>query len=144
MHVRRFVHVLTLFAALHSGRAQGPLAGRIDERLVAVDDTAQRYAQYLPSSYRADRRWPVLFVLDPRGRGLHALRLFVEGAERYGYVVLSSYNSLSDSARCVRRPARPTAWQAHRRDGFGRARPSFFHSMRRAPTSRAARRTGRS
>ncbi|MFL5604856.1 MAG: hypothetical protein ACJ8AD_00285 [Gemmatimonadaceae bacterium] len=107
MPLRTLVHrSLLLFAvwcaplgARSRARAQAPSAGRVDERLVAADDTTQHYAQFLPSGYRTDRRWPVLFVLDPRGRGLHALRLFADGAERHGYVVLSSYNSLSDGAR---------------------------------------------
>jgi predicted esterase len=74
-------------------------AGRLDERLVAVGDTTQSYAQFLPAGYTPDRKWPVLFVLDPRGRGLHALRLFTAAADRLGFIVVSSYNSLSDGPR---------------------------------------------
>jgi predicted esterase len=107
MPTRHLVHVLLLSSAMSgaplctrsAARAQTASAGRLDERLAGVDDTTQHYAQFLPSAYRADRRWPVVFVLDPRGRALHALRLFTEGAERHGFVVLSSYNTLSDGAR---------------------------------------------
>lgn len=107
MTTRHLVHALALVVAVagaprgarSTACAQTPAAGHIDARLAAVDDTTQHYAQFLPSAYRADHRWPVLFVLDPRGRAVHALRLFAEGAERHGYVVLSSYNSLSDGAR---------------------------------------------
>jgi hypothetical protein len=57
---------------------------------------SQRYALYLPSRYRPDTRWPVLILMDPRGRALVPLRRVVEPAERHGYVVLSSHNTLSD------------------------------------------------
>ena len=38
----------------------------------------------------------MLFVLDPRGRALLGLKLFQAAAARLGWVVLSSYNTLSD------------------------------------------------
>ncbi len=59
-------------------------------------DTSQTFALYLPPGYTTERRWPVLFVLDPRGRALLGLKRFQEGAARLGWVVLSSYNTLSD------------------------------------------------
>jgi len=71
-------------------------AGRVLERLVSRADTSQRYALYLPSRYTTDRRWPVLFLLDPRGRALIPMAWLQRAAERLGYVVVSSYNTLSD------------------------------------------------
>jgi len=71
-------------------------AGRVIQRLVSRADTSQRYALYLPSSYARDRQWPVLFLLDPRGRALLPMQRFQGAAERHGYVVISSYNTLSD------------------------------------------------
>jgi dienelactone hydrolase len=38
----------------------------------------------------------VLFLMDPRGRAVIPLRLFRSAAERYGYVVMSSYQTQSD------------------------------------------------
>ncbi len=38
----------------------------------------------------------MLFVLDPRGRALLGLQLFQDRAARLGWVILSSYNTLSD------------------------------------------------
>src|SRR5437879_13735887 len=70
--------------------------GRVQERVVSVTDTAQTFAVYVPPGYSSVRRWPVLFVLDPRGRALLALNLFQDAAARLGWVVMSSYNSLSD------------------------------------------------
>jgi len=71
-------------------------AGRVVQRITARSDTTQRYALYLPSSFTRERQWPVLFLLDPRGRGLVPLQRFQPVAERLGYIAISSYNTLSD------------------------------------------------
>ena len=70
--------------------------GRVVHRLVSRADTTQRYALYLPSSFARERQWPVLFLLDPRGRALVPMQRFQPAAERHGYIVISSYNTLSD------------------------------------------------
>jgi predicted esterase len=70
--------------------------GRLDERVRSATDSSQTFALYLPPGYSTGRRWPVLFVLDPRGRALLGLKLFQDAAARLGWVVLSSYNTLSD------------------------------------------------
>ena len=75
----------------------GQTGGHLEERITSTTDTSQKYALYLPPGYTGDREWPVLFVLDPRGRAVFALRLFQEPASKLGWVVMSSYNSLSDS-----------------------------------------------
>ena len=80
--------------------AQVP-AGRLQERVVAATDTSQSFALYLPPGYSSARTWPVLFVMDPRGRALLAEQLFEDAAARLGWIVLSSYNTLSDG------PAQP-------------------------------------
>jgi predicted esterase len=100
MRANPLVIALSLAAAAAPSRGQAPpRAGHVDERLVAVGDSTQSYAQFLPAGYSPERRWPVLFVLDPRGRALHALRLFTAAADRLGFVVVSSYNTLSDGPR---------------------------------------------
>jgi len=72
--------------------------GRIVRRITARADTSQRYALYLPSSFTRERQWPILFLLDPRGRALIPLQRFQPVAERLGYIAISSYNTLSDGA----------------------------------------------
>ena len=71
-------------------------AGRVVQRITSRADTTQRYALYLPSSFTRDRQWPILFLLDPRGRALIPLQRFQPVAERLGYIAISSYNTLSD------------------------------------------------
>jgi len=72
-------------------------AGRIVPVIASRSDATERYALYLPTRYDPSRRWPALLVMDPGGRGLRGVQLFQEAAERDGYVVLSSYNTVSDS-----------------------------------------------
>lgn len=84
-------------ASLVPGRGAAQLAaGRVIERVRSTSDTSQAYALYLPPGYGDTRLRPVLFVLDPRGRALLGLELFEEAAGRLGWIVMSSYNSLSD------------------------------------------------
>ena len=70
--------------------------GRVFQRLTSRADTSQRYTLYLPSSYTREKQWPVLFLLDPRGRALIPMQRFRPAAEQLGYIVISSYNTLSD------------------------------------------------
>ena len=67
--------------------------GRIIDRVVSSADARQSYALYLPSAYSASRKWPVLYCLEPLARGRLPLERFLEGAEKYGYIVAGSYNS---------------------------------------------------
>jgi predicted esterase len=71
-------------------------SGTVTDTVRALSDTSQTYALYLPSTYDKARRWPVLFLMDPRGRALVPMRLFRAAAERYGYIVMSSYQTQSD------------------------------------------------
>jgi predicted esterase len=81
-----------------SQAASEPAPGTLVERITCRDDPSEAYALYLPRAYTTERRWPVVYVLDPRGRALVAAELLKEGAERYGFVIASSYGSRSDEA----------------------------------------------
>ncbi len=74
-------------------------AGQVVERVTSQSNRQQQYAAFLPSRYGPDQAWPVLVLLDPRGRALLPLDRVREVAERLGYVVLSSWNSRSDEAQ---------------------------------------------
>jgi predicted esterase len=60
-------------------------------------DESQTYSLYLPSNYDAEARWPLLLVFDPRGRSVEAAGLFTAAAEEYGWIILSSNDTRSDS-----------------------------------------------
>jgi predicted esterase len=74
-----------------------PAPGQTARRVASAADSVEHYDLYLPTAYSAERTWPVLFVMDPRGRGAMAMEIFRPAAERYGWIVLSSYNTLSDA-----------------------------------------------
>ena len=67
--------------------------GQVVERIVALNDSSQSYALYLPSNYSPDRKWPVLYAFDPGARGRVPVERFKEPAEKYGWIVLGSNNS---------------------------------------------------
>ncbi|HET9480453.1 MAG TPA: tetratricopeptide repeat protein [Candidatus Polarisedimenticolia bacterium] len=73
--------------------------GRTTQRIVCEADAQRSYALYLPSGYVADRAWPTVVLMDPRGRALIPLELFRPAAERFGYILASSYDTASDGPR---------------------------------------------
>lgn len=67
--------------------------GRLEERVAipgGAAGAAHSYALYLPSSYRAERPAPIVYLFDSKGRGADLLRPFVAAAERFGFVLASS------------------------------------------------------
>ncbi|MGH7500427.1 MAG: TPR end-of-group domain-containing protein [Longimicrobiales bacterium] len=70
--------------------------GRVLERVVSPSDSDQQWALYVPSSYDPARPLPILFLMDPRGRALLPLERVRAAAERFGWAVISSYNTMSD------------------------------------------------
>ncbi len=85
---------LLLATALH---AQSIATGAIVDKIVAASDPEMTYAAYLPAFYSAERRWPVIFVMDPRRRGAFAAELFRDAAEQFGWIIISSNNTESDN-----------------------------------------------
>ncbi|HSU80898.1 MAG TPA: hypothetical protein VLR69_00700, partial [Thermoanaerobaculia bacterium] len=71
--------------------------GQVVEKVVCAANPQESYALYLPSGYTPDRAWPILYILDPRSRGDLAAERFRPGAEKYGYILASSNNTLSDT-----------------------------------------------
>ena len=99
--VLRFVSLLLATANLswaQSRSAQDFPLGGIIEKVEVAEDPSQSYALFLPSSYTRSRRWPILYLFDARGRALVPAEVFREAAERYGYILASSYNTSSDDA----------------------------------------------
>jgi len=72
------------------------IPGAVAERVVSARDPRQSYAIFVPSRYDPQRALPLLCVMDPRGRALVPLRLLQSAAERFGYIIFSSYNTRSD------------------------------------------------
>jgi predicted esterase len=104
MRSRTALAVIVLASALPLTEAAGAVQrdtirpGVVTDTVHAASDTSQTYALYLPRAYDRSHHWPVLFLMDPRGRALVPMRLFRAAAERYGYIVMSSYQTQSDGA----------------------------------------------
>ena len=101
--LRVFVLIASIGSLPASAAASGVAVDSIRPGVVvdtvhATSDTSQTYALYLPRAYDRNRKWPVLFLMDPRGRATVPMRLFRAAAERYGYIVMSSYQTQSDGA----------------------------------------------
>ena len=105
-----FASAALTLVAISGGGAQAPPARF--ERLTASSDTSQHFALTLPAGYSRDRRWPLLILMDPRGRALVPLECFSPLAEQLGYIVMSSYNTRSDE-RVDPNPAAVNAMLAH-------------------------------
>ena len=91
--MKRLCVLLMLALAVSAGAARGQLT----ERIATAADPDQAYALYLPPGYDAERLWPVLVVMDARGRALSAAERFLPAAERLGWVVVSAYGTESDT-----------------------------------------------
>ena len=91
--------ILWLLAALSvagSASGEGFPRGEIVDPVTTIHESSETFALYLPSTYDPARRWPILFVLDPRSRGRLGAELFREAAERFGYILISSNSTRSD------------------------------------------------
>jgi predicted esterase len=91
-----------LLAILLLGPAFGGTAlptGEVIPRVVCQAKPAFSYALYLPTGYRADRPWPVLFGFSPGGAGEEPVRLFQKAAERFGWIVVGSNDSRNGPLR---------------------------------------------
>ncbi|HEY4229968.1 MAG TPA: hypothetical protein VGO79_07330, partial [Thermoanaerobaculia bacterium] len=80
------------------------------ERIVCAEQPDQSYALYVPATYAAGQTAPVLYLLDARGRALLPIERFRAAAEELGWVLVSSYNSLSDTSGDPNGPAVTAMW----------------------------------
>lgn len=72
-------------------------AGTIVPKVVCRARSEQSYALYLPSSYPANKRWPIVYVFEPAARGMVPTQIMKDAAEQYGYIVATSNNSENGS-----------------------------------------------
>ena len=71
--------------------------GVVVDNIACSSDPSITYAYYLPTTYDASNRYPTIFVFDPRKRGALGAELFRDAAERFGWIVVSSNNTESDT-----------------------------------------------
>jgi tetratricopeptide (TPR) repeat protein len=90
------VALLLLAAGPQAPTTPEPPRGRIVDKIACAGAPEETYALYLPAGYTPERAWPILYVMDPRSRGTLAAERFRAGAEKYGFILASSNNTLSD------------------------------------------------
>jgi len=82
-----------------------PPAGTLVPSVTCKNNAKETYALYLPSAYSGARKWPIIYVFDPGGRGQVAAAVIQAAAEKFGYIVAASNNSkngpLGDSAEAA-------------------------------------------
>jgi tetratricopeptide (TPR) repeat protein len=114
--MRAFVLSVLLIAATLRANAQTQAAppavsvGQIVEKVVTQSDPSQSYALYVPTSYKPDRAWPILYAFDARSNGKLVAERFRAGAEKYGFLVASSNNSASDGPNTPNLAAMRSMW----------------------------------
>lgn len=93
--------LLALACVVESAAAQAPMPERVVADMATRADPKQHYSLYLPPNYDARRRWPVLILLDPRGRAEQTLEMARAGAAEHGWILISSYQSRSDDEEAI-------------------------------------------
>jgi hypothetical protein len=91
----RKVVLWVILAVMAGGRlsAQSLPLGQIIDNVQCQEDGSQRYALYVPSTFTPLRRWPVILIFDPAGRGRTGVERYQAAAEKYGYILAGSNNS---------------------------------------------------
>jgi tetratricopeptide (TPR) repeat protein len=92
-----------IVSGLSFANPTGPPRGELVDAVVSPSDPTQRYVLFVPESADLQKPTPILYVMDNRGRGRVAAEVFRAAAERFGWIVMSSYNTVSDG------PAEPNA-----------------------------------
>jgi len=67
--------------------------GAITKKVICLNESSQSYALYLPLQYTHEKRWPILYALDPGARGNLPLEQYKAAAEKYNYIVAGSNNA---------------------------------------------------
>ncbi|MCP5052152.1 MAG: hypothetical protein GY940_33605 [bacterium] len=86
-------------------RADDFETGKIIPKVICTAEPDQSYVLYLPSTYSAERQWPILYCFEPAARGPLPVGLFKAAAEKYGYIIVSSNNSRNGPWKPIARAA---------------------------------------
>ncbi len=64
--------------------------GKIIDRIFVGNSSTESFALYLPHSYQPDSLSTIVFIFDPAGNGKNGIRNFVQTAETFNYILVSS------------------------------------------------------
>lgn len=90
--MKKLLLVIIAFLTLGNLHAQEfrIIKGGVTDSLPIPGMSNKTYAFYAPTNYTTDRKWPVVFVFDPKGRGSTTANLFRKAAEEQQYLVASA------------------------------------------------------
>ncbi|WP_373059844.1 hypothetical protein [Zunongwangia sp. H14] len=82
--------LLLMLAGTAGAQEMRILKGRVTDSIPVQDSISGTYALYIPQSVDAGKPNPVIFVFDPKGRGILAAQLFRRVAEEQSYIIAAS------------------------------------------------------
>lgn len=106
-----FAGVVPAPAAVAAAGGDRYPTGEIVPRIVCRSDPRYSFALYLPKAFEPSRKAPLLLLFDARGRGALAAERFREGAERFGWIIVSSNDTRSDDASAPNAEAISAIWK---------------------------------
>lgn len=77
------------------------IPGFIADSVTSISNPDQSYAVFLPEDYSDTKIHPIVFIMDPRGGALLPLKRFKSAADSLNYILISSYNTQSDTDQSV-------------------------------------------
>lgn len=107
--------VLVLLVAITSRPLLAQSVGVLHESITCEGQPEQSYALYLPSGYSPDRPWPIFYCFDPRAWGSEPVKRLQAAAERFGFIVVGSNNSMNGSWEGSEAAARAIYTDTHQR-----------------------------
>jgi len=70
--------------------------GKTSAEIKVAGSSQWSYFVYVPKSYTADRKWPVMFIMSPGGGDAGTLDRYLAGAELNGWILAGSVQSRND------------------------------------------------
>ncbi len=61
--------------------------GEIIEAIPVQDSVQNTFSLYLPTGFNTDKKWPLLMIFEMEGKERQAMSMFVQAAEKQGYVL---------------------------------------------------------
>lgn len=95
---RKYAPILFIFFVFNFTFSQELVLkkGTIIDSITVKDSIQESFSLYLPTKFKNNGTWPVLFVFDTQGKGKQALAMFREVAEKENYILAAS-NAIRDT-----------------------------------------------
>lgn len=76
-----------LIPLLSIGQEMRIAKGNVTKGINIPGSQGETFVIYAPSQYSHDKKWPVIFIFDPKGRATSTANLFRPAAEDQGYII---------------------------------------------------------